>query len=68
MFMIVHYKTRNLKDLKEWDITYPIDQLTDQYNMPLVFKSKNECLEALELWGVNMNDVHTVGFEIMRVH
>ena len=68
MFMLVHYKTRNLRTLDKWTNTYPIDQLVDSFNMPLIFHSKDECLEALETWGVNVGEIHTCGFEIESIH
>ena len=67
MFMIVQYKTRNLENIKRWTESYPIDQLTDQFDMPLIFKTKEECLQAMEIWGVNIKEFQVEGFEIERV-
>ena len=68
MYMLVQYKTRNFKNLSKWTATYPIDQLVDNFNMPLIFHSKHECMEALETWGVNVGDISMCGFEIESIH
>tara|TARA_R110002020_G_scaffold59967_4_gene163013 strand:- start:1867 stop:1977 length:111 start_codon:yes stop_codon:yes gene_type:complete len=36
--------------------------------MPLIFHSKDECMEALETWGVNVGDISMCGFEIESIH
>jgi|TARA_Y100000296_G_C5116004_1_gene227762 hypothetical protein len=67
MFMIVQYKTRDLGNIKRWTKSYPIDQLTDQFDMPLVFQTREECLQAMEIWGVDLKEFDVEGFEIERV-
>tara|TARA_Y100000114_G_C11634208_1_gene265918 strand:- start:254 stop:562 length:309 start_codon:yes stop_codon:yes gene_type:complete len=80
MYVIAHYRFKNISELKTvckeitksskipWHETWPIDQLVDDDNKILKFETKEEALETLESWGVNLNIAQAEGVRIEMVH
>ena len=70
MYVIAHYKFRSPKKLKTfpWHETWPIDQLVDDDNKILKFETKEEALETLESWGVNLSIAQAEGVRIEMMH
>ena len=70
MYVIAHYRFKNISELKTfpWHETWPIDQLVDDDNKILKFETKEEALETLESWGVNLSIAQAEGVRIEMMH
>jgi len=57
MYVIAHSLFKSDKWLREcpWGENFPIDQLVDEDNKLLKFKTKEEALDTLKSWGVNVS-------------
>ena len=69
MFLIAHYKfmsNRNLNQYK-WTEKFPIDQLVDEENKVLTFKTEKEAREAMVSWGVDLGLAEQSGVVIERI-
>jgi hypothetical protein len=70
MYVIAHYRFDFGKWTKKckWTETFPIDQLVDDDNKILKFETKEEALETLESWGVNLKIAQSEGVRIEMMH
>jgi hypothetical protein len=69
MFMIAQYKFKSDRWVRKckWTSTFPVDQLVDEYNMPLKFKTKQEAYDTLEEWGVDINFAEQQGVKVVSL-
>ncbi len=69
MFMIAQYKFRSDRWVRKckWTSTFPVDQLVDENNMPLKFKTKQEAYDTLESWGVDINFAEQQGVKVVSL-
>ena len=69
MFLIAHYKFMSSKNLNEyqWTEKFPVDQLVDDENKILTFKTEKEAKEAMESWGVDLYIAEQSGVVIERI-
>lgn len=69
MFLIAHYKFMSSKNLRrcEWTEKFPIDQLVDDENKVLTFKTEKEAKEAMVSWGVDLGLAEESGVVIERI-
>tara|TARA_E500000318_G_scaffold102307_1_gene106507 strand:+ start:165 stop:350 length:186 start_codon:yes stop_codon:yes gene_type:complete len=51
----------------EWTEKFPIDQLVDEENKVLTFKTEKEAKEAMESWGVDLYMAEQSGVVIERI-
>jgi len=51
----------------EWTEKFPIDQLVDEENKVLTFKTEKEAKEAMESWGVDLYIAEQSGVVIERI-
>ena len=70
MYMIAHYRFNFGKWIKkcDWEENFPVDQLVDDNNHILKFKSKEEALETLEDWGINTYIALQEGVRVEMIH
>ena len=70
MFIITHHRFDFGKWNKKckWTESFPIDQLVDNKNKLLKFKTEEEALEELVEWGVDINFAMDNGVTIERIH
>jgi len=70
MYMIAHYRFRSTDLIKkcDWKENFPVDQLVDDNNHILKFKSKEEALETLEDWGINTYIALQEGVRVEMIH
>ena len=69
MFMIAQYKFKSDRWVRKckWTSTFPVDQLVDEHNMPLKFKTKQEAYDTLEEWGVDINFAEQQGVKVVSL-
>ena len=70
MFIITHHRFDFGKwnNKCKWTESFPIDQLVDNKNKLLKFKTEEEALEELVEWGVDINFAMDNGVTIERIH
>ena len=70
MFIITHHRFDFGKwnSKCKWTESFPIDQLVDNKNKLLKFKTEEEALEELVEWGVDINFAMDNGVTIERIH
>ena len=69
MFMSAQYKFKSDRWVSKckWTSTFPVDQLVDEHNMPLKFKTKQEAYDTLEEWGVDINFAEQQGVKVVSL-
>ena len=69
MFMIAQYKFKSDRWVRKckWTSTFPVDQLVDEHDMPLKFKTKQEAYDTLEEWGVDINFAEQQGVKVVSL-
>ncbi len=69
MFLIAHYKFMSNINLNKykWTEKFPIDQLVDDENKVLTFKTEKEAKEAMVSWGVDLYIAEQSGVVIERI-
>ena len=57
MYVIAHHRYKSFNRLRKskWTETWPIDQLVDEDNNILKFETKEEAMDTLKSWGVNVS-------------
>ena len=70
MYVISHHRFDFGKWIKkcDWTETFPIDQLVDDNNMLLKFETKEDAMDTLKLWGVNVSIALQEGLRIESVN
>ena len=70
MYVIAHHRYNDINRLRKakWSETYPVDQLVDEENNILKFETKEEALQTLKSWGVDMVFAQQEGVTIEGVH
>lgn len=70
MYVISHHRFEFGKWIKkcDWTETFPIDQLVDDNNMLLKFETKEDAMDTLKLWGVNVSIALQEGLRIESVN
>jgi len=70
MYVIAQSLFKSNKWLREcpWEENFPVDQLVDDNNKILKFKTKQEAIDNLESWGVNVSIAHQQGVTIEGIN
>ena len=70
MYVIAHHRYKSFNRLRKskWTETWPIDQLVDEENNILKFETKEEALQTLKSWGVDMVFAQQEGVTIEGVN
>ena len=70
MYVISHHRFEFGKWIKkcDWTETFPIDQLVDDNNMLLKFETKEDAMNTLKTWGVNVSIALQEGLRIESVN
>ena len=57
MYVISHHLFKSNKFLRDcpWTEHFPVDQLVDEHDKLLKFETKEEALDTLKSWGVNVS-------------
>ena len=57
MYLISHQLVKSNKFLRDcpWTEHFPVDQLVDDDNKLLKFETKEEAMDTLKSWGVNVS-------------
>ena len=57
MYVIAHHLFKSNKFLRDcpWTEHFPVDQLVDDDNKLLKFETKEEAMDTLKSWGVNVS-------------
>ena len=70
MYVISHHRFECGKWIKKcsWTETFPVDQLVDDNNIILKFETKEEAIDTLKSWGVNVSIALQQGVKIESVN
>ena len=70
MYVISHHRFKFGNWIKKcsWEENFPIDQLVDDNNHILKFKTEEEALKTLEEWGIDTRYALQEGVKIEMVH
>jgi hypothetical protein len=70
MYVIAHHLFKSNKFLREcpWTENFPVDQLVDEDNTILKFETKEEAINTLKSWGVDMSIALEQGVKIESVN
>ena len=70
MYVIAHHRYKSFNRLRKskWTETWPIDQLVDEENNILKFETKEEALQTLKSWGVDIVFAQQEGVTIEGVN
>ena len=70
MYLISHHLFKSNKFLRDcpWTEHFPVDQLVDEHDKLLKFETKEEALQTLKSWGVDMVFAQQEGVTIEGVN
>jgi len=70
MYLISHHLFKSNKFLREcpWTENFPVDQLVDEDNTILKFETKEEAINTLKSWGVDVSIALEQGVKIESVN
>jgi hypothetical protein len=70
MYVIAHHLFKSNKFLREcpWTENFPVDQLVDEDNTILKFETKEEAIDTLKSWGVDVSIALEEGVKIESVN
>ena len=70
MYVISHHLFKSKKFLREcpWTENFPVDQLVDEDNTVLKFETKEEAIDTLKSWGVDVSIALEEGVKIESVN
>ena len=70
MYLISHHLIKSNKFLREctWTENFPVDQLVDENNKLLKFETKEEAIDTLKSWGVDVSIALQEGVKIESVN
>ena len=70
MYVIAHHLFKSNKFLREcpWTENFPVDQLVDEDNTVLKFETKEEAIDTLKSWGIDVSIALEEGVKIESVN
>ena len=70
MYLISHHLIKSNIFLREcpWTENFPVDQLVDEDNTILKFQTKEEAIDTLKSWGVDVSIALQEGVKIESVN
>jgi len=70
MYVIAHHLFKSGHWLRkcDWEENFPIDQLVDDNNTILKFETKEEAIDTLQSWGVDVSIAIEQGVRIESVN
>ena len=70
MYVIAHHLIKSNKFLRKcpWTENFPVDQLVDEDNTILKFETKEEAIDTLKSWGVDVSIALEQGVKIEGVN